>query len=41
MHIYCTYCSREKDSAPGNLSATQRYRCARIASIAERARSAG
>ncbi|MGI5916931.1 MAG: hypothetical protein ACOX9A_10865 [Anaerolineae bacterium] len=41
MHIYCTYCSREKDSAPGNLPAVQRYRSARIATVAERARDAG
>jgi hypothetical protein len=41
MHIYCTYCSRDKGAAPGDLPAIQRYRSRRIDAVVERARQAG
>lgn len=41
MTVFCTYCSKEKDSSQGKLPAIQRYRSNRIKSVYIAAMSLG
>jgi len=41
MHVFCTYCSKDKSDEPGDIPAIRRYKSARIDNVYAAARKLG